>query len=132
MRRIMGSESAEHALDVRRGPPRDREAALEHATGAMPDQRARLIIRNDRQALAAQYHIEGVDEVRGGVHQGTVEIEDDGGHAAAAPADFVLTESNDHLSSPRSLSPRRRGAGTQYAAARPGLLGRPVKPGDAT
>src|SRR5258707_8700107 len=88
MRRIIGNEIAEHALDVRRGPPRDREAALEHATGAMPDQRSRLIIRNGRQALAAQYHIEGVDEVRGGVDQGTVEIEDDGGHAANRSSGF--------------------------------------------
>src|ERR1700736_1887892 len=127
MLRIIGNEIAEHALDVRRGPPRDREAALEHATGAVPDQRARLVIRNDRQALTAQYHIEGVDEVRGGVDQGTVEIEDECGHADTAAADFVLTESNDHLA-----SPRRRGGGTQYSAALLGLLGRPVKPGDDT
>jgi hypothetical protein len=45
-------------------------------------------------------------------------------------ADFVPTESDVHLSSLRDLSPRRRGAGTQYAAALLGVLGRPVKPGD--
>ena len=59
------------------------DAALEHDAGAVADHLARLGERHGRQPFAAEDDVQGGGEVRRGVGEGAVEVEDDQGGRAA-------------------------------------------------
>src|SRR6185437_11299384 len=64
----------------RAGPSFGGERPLDHAPSTATDQIARGVERHRRKPLPRESEVERVDEVRRGVDQGAVEIEDDGEH----------------------------------------------------
>ncbi len=80
---VMREEVAHQRLDPlgRERRPVHREPALDQRARAGADETAGRLRGDGRQALASQQHVQGRDQVMGGVRQSAVEIKNDYGGA---------------------------------------------------
>ena len=82
VRAVMGDKSAEHAVELggRHVAALGDQGPLDHAARAAADHPPRIVVSHRRQAFIGQHEIERRNQIRRGIDQRAVEIEDDGAH----------------------------------------------------